>query len=410
MEQPKPKKTRQQPSVKKNAPKDIYAARKRKKRRKVMQQGIWLLLLAVIILVLYQRRDSWIPKLETIGRRHQTRYAESGAIDGRFPIWLYGDTNCQLGTAGGDLILLTDSYVQVYEPDGTPVASRQHTYGNAMLQTAGDYAMIYESGGTHFRLETAAKVRFEKTLNDPIIFGRVSASGLTLLVTSAETCACRLIVFNEKGQQIYERGCVERLADAAFNADAGGCYAVSIYAAEGTMRSVVHSYDFQQKNDLWTSQPLDTLAISVYNTSGGDVFLLGDTMCCYLTSAGTLRSSYTYPDKFKCGVFSGETAALLLSNDEKRLESLVILNSASELPSVRVYDKDVKAIAFVPESNAVLVQQRKQLETVSYSGAVLRTDPAEDNYDGFLRIGSYLYLRSYDHIDMTQYALEKPEK
>ena len=53
--------------------KDIYAMRKRKKRRKVLQQSIWMLLLAVTVLVLYQRRDSWIPKLETMGMRHQNQ-------------------------------------------------------------------------------------------------------------------------------------------------------------------------------------------------------------------------------------------------------------------------------------------------------------------------------------------------
>lgn len=410
MEQPKPKKTRQKPPEKKNAPKDIYAARKRKKRRKVLQQGIWLLLLAIIILILYQRRDSWIPKLETIGQRHQSRHIESAAEDGRFPIWLYGDTRCQLGTAGGELILLTDSYLQVYEPDGTPVASRQHTYGNAMLQTAGGYAMVYESGGTHFRLETPSKTRFEKTMSDPIVFARVSANGMTAVVTTAETCACRLYVFNVKGQQIYERSCVERLVDASFNADETGCYAVSIHAADGGMKSVVHSYDFTMINDVWTSQPLDTLAISVYNTSGGDVFLLGDTMCCYLTAAGTVRSSYTYSDKLECGAFSGENAALLFSNDEKRLKSLVLLDGTTNLPAVRVYDKDVMAIAMVPESGAVLVQQRKQLETVAYSGTVLRTEAMADSYEGFLRIGENLYLRSYDHIDTMQYELIKTEK
>ena len=62
------------------AAQDIYAMRKRRKRRKVLKQSVWLLLLAVVILVLYQRRDSWIPKLETMGMRHQSRQLGIGDI------------------------------------------------------------------------------------------------------------------------------------------------------------------------------------------------------------------------------------------------------------------------------------------------------------------------------------------
>lgn len=408
MEQPK-RKLKQKPKPKqaehKVQAKDIYAAHKRRKRKKVLRQSAWLLALAIIILVLYQRRDSWIPKLETIGQRHHTQPQAGSSDRGKFPIYLYGDADYQLEEAGGSLMLLTDSYLQIYEPDGTPIAVRQHTYGNALLQTAGDFAMIYESGGTHFRLETAAKQRFEKTLSDPIIFGRVSAGGMTALVTSASTCACKLYVFNNKGQQIYERSCVERLVDVAFTKDESGCYAVSIAAVNGAMHSIVHSYDFQMENDLWQSEPLDTLAISVYNTSVGDVFLLGDTMCAFLTAGGALKSYYVYPDKFLCGRFSGETAALLLSNDEKRTKSLVMLRSDAEVPVNRVYDKDVKDIELMPEAQAVIVQQRRQLDTVSYDGTVLQSNPIADNYDSFLRIGQHLYLRGYDHIDTMNYEL-----
>lgn len=398
------KKTGAKPGIKTSAAKDIYAMRKRRKRRKVLKQSMWLLLLAIVILVLYQRRDSWIPKLETMGMRHQSRQNfDIDDSDGNFPIFLYGDSDYQLAEAGGRLLLLSDSYLNIYETDGSLIAARQHTYGNAMLQTAGDFGLLYENGGTHFRLETPAKQRYEKMLSDPIVFGRVSESGFAAIVTGSSDCACRLFIFNPKGQQIYKRDCVERISEITFNADSTGCYAVRIEAENGVMKSVVNSYDFSSPDVIWSSQPLDMLAISVYNTIEGNLFILGDTKCCYLDATGTMLTSYTYPDQLLHGCFNGNTAAMLFGNDETRTKTVAVMNGPLATPAVRTYEKDVKDIDLMTENEAVLVQLRKEIETLSYQCNLLQTTPLDEGYDGFLRIGKDLFLKGYDRIDLMEY-------
>lgn len=381
------------------APRDIYAMRKRKKRKKVLIQCIWLLLLSMTILILYQRRDSWIPKLETMGMRHQSgRQGTRSDREGNFPIDMYGDTDYQVGQAGGRLLVLNDSYLFIYDTDGTMLSSRQHAYGSAMLRTEGEYALVYEYGGTSFRLETPAKLRYEKKTADPIIFGRVSAAGQVALVTSSDSCSCRLLLFNAKGQQCYERDCVERITDLSFHADGGGCYAVSTDVAEGSLCSLLHSYSFSQKEDLWTSQPLDMLAISVYNTEEGVVFLLGDTQCCWFGADGVQAGSYVYPDALKTAAFAGGTAALVLANQEQRTESVVILGMNGAVPVVRDYARTVKAIGVRPEDSRVTVMLRNQIEVLNTAAGLVGTAPVPDSCDGFQRVGGYLFLRGYDRI------------
>ena len=379
--------------------KDIYAMRKRKKRKRVLQQSVFLLLLSMTILILYQRRDSWIPKLETIGTRHQThRQGDGTEQDGNFPISIFGDSEYQVGKAGENLLVLNDSYLFVYDTDGSLEAARQHTYGGAMLQQAGDYALVYEYGGTSFRLDTPAKMRFEKKLNDSIVFGRVSAEGEVALVTNADSCACKLLVFNAKGQQFYERDCVERISDLTFCSDGSGCIAVSTESAGGSLKSVLHSYSFSQKEDVWTSQPLDMLAISVYNTNDGTVFVLGDTQCCYFNADGFLTGSYVYPDVLQKAAFSDGIAALVLANHEKRTETVVVLNGGTAAPAQRTYEKTVMDIGIAPEQPSVTVLFRNQLEVLDPACGVLGTAPVTDSCDGFLKIGGYLFLRGYNHI------------
>lgn len=372
--------------------------RNQRKRRRILRRSALFLLLVMAILVLYRKRNSWMPGMDTMGLRHQ---AQQQGQQGKFPLYVPGSSDYQLGSADGKLVVLTDSYLNFYQTGGDLISARQHTYGNAMLQYAGDYALIYENGGTRFRLDTPSKGIFEKNVTDPIIFGRVSDQGKVILVTGSGTCACRMLVYNAKGQQLYDRSCVEDLSDVCFRKDGKGCYAVSVYMQEGSLKSVVHSYSFTEKDDLWSSQPLDMLAVSVYNTSEGNPFVLGDSQCVFLNSEGAVSSSYVYPDSLVGCVFRDKTAALLLSNQEKRSNAVVILDGNAASPVARSYDREIKDIGFFSDGT-VLVQFRSRLERLSETGRVMNEKEISDSYEGFRSIGSYLFLHGYQHIDRME--------
>jgi len=393
-------KKKQQPDQAKAKKKNIYSARQQKKRRRLLRRCAAFLLLVMAVLVLYQRRDSWMPQLETMGLRHSANQQDQDS-NGKFPLYVPGGTDYQIGAADGDLTVLTDSYLHFYRTSGSMDAARQHTYGNAMLQTSGSYALVYESGGTHFRLDTPNKAIYEKSVPESIIFGRISSEGKVILVTGAQTCACNLYVFNAKGQQIYKRECVEDLCDVCFHPDGKGCYAASIYVDAGVTKSVVYSYSFTAEDCLWHSQALDMLAVSVYNTGEGNVFVLGDTRCIFLDSEGIVRSSYTYPDSLRDCTVRNEKAVLLLSNQEKRTHSVVILNGSANTPIVRSYDREIKDIGLLSDGNT-LVQLRSGMEKLSETGNLLQEIEVSDSYDGFLCIGSYLFLHGYQHIDRIE--------
>ena len=388
-----------------NQPADIYSVRKQKKRKRILKRSLFCVLLVTAVLVLYQRRDVWLPKLETIGVRHQSHYqSDPASTDGNFPLYVDGSTDYQTGSIGGDLALLSDSYLYLYETGGSQVAARQHTYAGAMLRTSGDFGLIYEMNGTRFRLETTRSTRYEKNTADHILFGRVAEDGTAALLTASDTCACKLLVFNPKGQQIYERDCIEQLAELEFLPDAKGCVAAAVQADGGVMRSVLHAYSFSQKEELWNSQPLDMLAVSVYNTEGDGIFVLGDTEACYLSSNGAVLSTYVYPDRLESGVcdFSG-AAVLLLSNTEKRTHTAVILNGSSKEPVVKQYEKEVKGVGLLPESRQVLLMMRNQIAALSYDGAVVQETDIREGSDSFLRIGNYLFLTDYGRIDRVTF-------
>ena len=377
---------------------DVHRLRKIKRRRRMIRRALLFVLLSGFILVLYVNRDLWIPKLEKIGQTQQFVQQSDGALSGnRFPLSIYGGAAYQTGTMDGRLLILSDTHLYLYKADGSLEDARQHAYGSAMLQTARDYALVYESGSARFRLETKNKTVYEKNSSDSIVFGRVSGDGMVALVTTSETSACKLVVYNEDGKAIYQRNCVNQLAEVAFDTENGGCYAVSIRTKDGVLQSVVNSYDFNSEQPRWTAAPLDMLCISVYNTRDGGVFVLGDAGCAFLDVGGAVRSTYHYPDSLVSGAFYRDTAAVLLRNDEKRTNTVALLRQDGTEPLLMDFASTVKDVAI--SGDRVTVQTRTALETRNYSGERIAATDISDRFDSFLPMDSYVFLMGYDVID-----------
>jgi len=85
------------------------------------------------------------------------------------------------------------------------------------------------------------------------------------------------------------------------------------------------------------------------------------------------------------------------------MKTVAVMNGQSGSPAVRTYETDVRDIGLMTENEALIVQLRKETETLSYQCNVLQTTPLDDSYDGFLRIGPNLFLKGYDHIDRLEY-------
>lgn len=385
---------------------DVYTLRKIKRRRRLIRRVLLFVVLSAFFLVLYVNRELWIPKLEKIGQSQQFVQQSDGALLGnRFPLSIFGGASYQTGTINDRLLILSDTYLYLYKADGSLEDARQHAYGSAMLQTAGDYALVYESGSARFRLETKNKTVYEKNSSDSIVFGRVSRDGMVALVTTSNTSACTLIVYNVSGKAVYQRNCINQLAEVTFDTENGGCYAVSIRTKDGVMQSVVNSYDFQSEQPRWTSTPLDMMCISVYNTSDGGVFVLGDVGCAYLDVGGAVRSTYVYPDSLVCGDFCNDTAAILLRNEEKRTNTVALLKNNSTEPVMMAFDSTVKDVAV--DGNTVTVQTRTAIEVCDHNGqqtatATTKNSERFDRFDRFLPMGQYIFLMSYDTIDRIE--------
>jgi hypothetical protein len=265
----------------------------------------------------------------------------------------------------------------------------------------GKYALIYESGGTSFRLDTKHKNIYGKSAEENILSGAVSDNGTVALITESSAYACAICVYDNTGKLIYQRDCIDYVVDVAFHEDSAGCFYTTMNVENGVMQSTVTSVLFRQTQEQWTSLPLDTLAIQTEVASDGSLCVVGNTACAYYSSDGEVLGTYTYTGTLVSADIENGRVGLILTDDQTRATSLVMLDqSVSDLSTVtmgstanlvRVYDGD----AYVMSSGDVT--------SYDFSGTAVATVDLEGSYTAFIKQDAYLFLLGYNQIDRVDF-------
>ncbi len=380
---------------------DISLLRKRRKRRRQLVKLAAFMLLVGVCVTLYAQRDLWFPKLEGIGGRFQSVRSGGELAEGNFPLSISGGIDYQTAELNGYLAILSDAYLYIYSDKGELYEERQHAYSNAVLQTSGKRALVYESGGNNFRVENKSKVLYSKKLDSNIIFARLSADGTTAVVTNSETYQCRVIVYDESGKEIYSRDCVERVIDLAFNDNSSGCVLATIDAVGGDMYSKLISLSFNSKKDNWTSEMLDTMCVKLYSYDKS-VFVMGDTKCAFYNEKGEKKTEYQYPAKLKDWDYYEGKAAMLFENETKRHSYITTFDSEKQDPNVTEFkDNNAKCIRLIDGNVCVL--GKEGITQYNFGGGSEKKISAEGSYEKMIYIDKYIFLLGYDRIDRIDY-------
>ncbi len=381
---------------------DMIEKRKRRHTLRTLRNLVIFLLIAAFCGYLYVQRDAWVPKLEGIGSRYDAVTQNDGALaEGNFPLTISGSTGYQAQLVDDTLFLLHDAYLDLYSLHGDSRDTRQHAYQNAVLRSNGKYALVFESGGTSFRLDTKHKNLFSKTVDEDIISATVSENGSVALVTESGSYACSILVYDNTGKRIYQRNCVEHVVDITFHEDSAGCCFTSVDVESGVLKSTVTSVLFNQVDTQWTSFPLDTLGIKSGYSTDGTFCVIGNTICAYYSSNGEQLGTYTYNGTLIDADLENGQAAFIVQDSQQRQTSLILMDQSAEIPKVLSIDATATCVR-VFDGDAI-VMSPGNITSYDFSGNPLATVALEGAYTSFIRRDGYLFLMGYDQIDRVDF-------
>ena len=376
---------------------DMIEKRKRRSKLRSLRNLLIFLLIVGFCGYLYIQRDAWIPKLEGIGGRYDSVTQNDGTLaEGNFPLTISGSSSYQAALADDTLFLLHDAYLSTYSMHGDAGDNRQHAFQNATMNTAGKYVLLFENGGTSFRLDTRHKNVYGKSVDNNILSGVVSDNGTVALITESGSYACAIVVYDNTGKRLYQRNCTEYVVDLAFHKDSNGLCLTSVKVENGVVQSTVTSITFNQVDTQWTSMPLETLSVKSGFSSNDKFCVVGNTACAYY-----MQGTYNYNGTLVSADLENGKAALIIQDDQKRNTSLVLLDQSVSSPKVLSIDSTAEEVR-VCDGDAI-VMSRGNITSYDFSGTALATVNLDGAYTSFLKQDGYLFLLGYDQIDRVDF-------
>lgn len=383
---------------------ELQKRRRKKKTKNFAKKLVAFLVIAALGVTAYLLRDKWLPFFEGIGSRYGAALQNSGELaEGNFPILVAEQTfSYQTGTTDTTLVYLDDTHMRMYSEDGMIIADRQLGYSAPILKFGGKRALVYDSGGKEFRVESKQKTVFEKTMDNNIIFARIGANDMTAAVTESDSYACVLNVFNPDGSDCYTlKNADGRITDMTFKRSGTGCVLSSIGVSGGKLVSTLYSYSFNAETADWQSSAVDTFVMSVNILDNGNIAAVGDTKCVFLSPEGNVIGEYVYPSRLIDYDCNGKIASFLFENEELREYTAVIVSDISVGGISTDIGKTAKSIQVDGDNTLVLTSDG--ITAYSPDGLPVVSVTTSDEYIDFVKSGDYVFLKGYTEINRIDF-------
>lgn len=372
--------------------------RRRKKKKRNTQKFLGFVIILTVILGLYVSRERWMPnfKIDNSG------YTDDEISGEGFPLKISNSTNYKSCSTSDGFAVLTDTRLYYYSFSGDQTDVRQHTYSNTVLKNAGNRILIYEQNGNGIRVDGKREEIYEKKTDNSIYLASVSSRGYTAVVTESDQYVCELFVFDQMGDEVYFRGCSERITDVVFRNEGKGCYFVSLDVDEGHIISKIDSVDFENSEAGWTSENIETCPVSVYVSENDDIILFGDSMYTCYSSDGNRIMDYQYPGVLTDASYCDSGAAMIFENKERKSATLSVIDDPSSGNVTEVKIQNSFRCVESYESGIFLLAE-DAIEAYDYEGRVIKTAELSEPFRAFYKSGKYIFLEGHNKIERIEF-------
>ncbi len=208
----------------------------------------------------------------------ETRFGDAQIGNG-FPTTIEGNSVLAMGEVNQHLVTLSDTALQFYNSSATRVVTRNHSFSDPTMHTAGRYALVTEIGASRFRLDTRRGTVLSMELENRKIYAScVLSSGMVGVITDSpsQSYLCEIQVYNRHGKCIFTHQSRKYLlTNISLATDGKGIAAVGTTAENGMLKSVLLIYKFSDSEPVEYSGS-DLLLYDVNYYANDAVLAIGD--------------------------------------------------------------------------------------------------------------------------------------
>lgn len=258
----------------------------KKKRRKTgisLKNAKTIKLLAVIfvvlMLIIIAAAQFGGVTFSTIGDSIRTSLAGIGSGDG-YPYSMNGIKIGDAGITNSDLVLLYDDTVKVLDSTAKEISNITHEYDHPVMSSNSGRVLLYDEGGTTFRVQSKTRVLYEKELDHIIFTGAMGKEGSVAVATTAKDAESMLTVYDSKEKEVFAWKCAKEHIMSCDISDNGKLFAVSVIGVDnGSVYSKVYIFNKRKTEPQAAFEYKDSSVSSVQFLSNETLFVLGNNVC-----------------------------------------------------------------------------------------------------------------------------------
>lgn len=319
-----------------------------------------------------------------------------------YPVPTPGGVIREVKTFDGDLAVLNDTNLLLYNKKGKIISSFQQMQDSTVLICSGSRAFTYDIGGTRITVHARSRVLFEKELEYRVLAADMNGRGDFAVVTASRQYVAQVTVYDRKFEERFWWYSSDNLVSGVAVSPGGNRMAVSCVNTQGgLLKTTLYLFDFSQETELKKTELAGDLALSIAYQPDGRFSLLTDRQYILYSGDGEQQAAYDFGGRELLAVERAGGKALLLLGDEKsekdRRQHLVLLDSQGGEETVLSLSGKVRDVALGGQVVYLLTAEGVK----SYSHELERQNawPAA-GVTGIHLIGDTLYLFTQDEINV----------
>ena len=385
---------------------DIKAVRRNARSIRTLKRVMAVLIVLLIGIVIYITYPAWSAKLEGLfDRPVRTVFNNGDTEGGKFPI---EPDNSVTGVyrVKNDLLTTDLHTMTFYDVNGEKKASYNHNFTNPVVRTAGKRVLVFDNGAFGFKLYKKGGETFSKTLDDTILTGALSESGVSAIVTTSDKFAASAKFFDKDGKLIYTYDSTARIMSLTLTDDGSSCYVCTFSSANGELSSQVRRLDLDKSGEQMVSEDIPALALGCMENGAGDIMAVCDTQFCLIGSDGKIRSTYEYSGELTSFALDRNAAAVLINGSTRNSGRLMIAQAgASDSATFRELTADTPVKTVMIDEDRVLLLGSEKAYAFDLTATLTATAEIGREYSGFTYIDSALYLLSKHGVDKIRFEM-----
>lgn len=270
------------------------------------RQRILLLLavLVVVIVLLFATvlRDSAASSLRILSQTKTDEFPHNAQSSSLF-----------LGLRN-NLLISTQSQVQVYSPTGSAKLKEPVTMSSPALNASESYAVVYDVGGQQLRVVKEGSITHELDLpaEESLLCATINSKGWAAVTSKTSGYKAVVTVYDSSFDEVISIRLSSRyISDAVVTPDCRGVYLISPGQMEGRFENTLLYYTFSSREYATREVSLGSnVVLSIL--SANKCWILGDKSLMILDSSGVITGTYDYNSSYlKMGTLQGNGFATL---------------------------------------------------------------------------------------------------